>query len=308
MSTIKKFALTVDDLSERNYRLNLKIAQGISKAIIKYNNFVMDERIYEPVRYLTKPLHWAWIGGWLASIKANYIPNPFAKPGVYIITGEPGSGKSSLAMEIMYRMLISTGKGSYINTAIEVPRVDPKTYRKYLHHPRFEITDFFDDFKIKAYPNHYQFASMHIDEAHQVWQYRQNQSDDYMKTFKGFMEYAVGVRQYIGHIFMYTQMSKVDTQVMSLGAENFLEVKVKKGFNYNLWLENGKFEMTILGWDLMFYIMVGNGSGGWTRHDKYTTFLERSFDLNYFDTFNLRANLGSVTFDNRYKVERVKRT
>ena len=62
------------------------------------------------------------------------------------------------------------------------------------------------------------------------------------------MEYAVGVRHYIGHIFLYTQMDKVDTQLMSLGAKNFVEVQVKKGFNYDRWLDNGKFETTILGW------------------------------------------------------------
>lgn len=305
MSTIKKLALKVDALSDKNYKLNRKIAKGFSNLILSYNDFIMDERIYEPVRKLTKPLHWLWIGGWLASIKRGYDNDPFKKPGIYVVTGEPGSGKSSLAMEIMNRTLRRTGKGSYINTAIEVPRVDDKTFRLYLHHPRFEITDFFNNGEIVAYPNHYQFAGLHIDEAHMVWQYRVNQSEDYMKTFKPFMEYAVGVRHYIGHIFLYTQMDKVDTQLMSLGAKNFVEVQVKKGFNYDRWLDNGKFETTILGWDLTFYDMVSNGSGGWTRSNKYSVFLPRTFDLAYFDTYNLRAKLGEVKFDNRYQTTKV---
>ncbi|CDR31042.1 Zonular occludens toxin (Zot) [Acholeplasma oculi] len=307
MTVTKKLALTVDEISEFNYKLDRSITKGISKFILKYNDFVMDERIYEPVRRLTKPLHKIWIGAWLINLKKSYEDYPFNKPGVYICVGEPGSGKSSLAMEIMTRLLAKTGKGSYINTAIEIPRVDDKTFRKYLHHPRYEITDFFDKGEIVAYPNHFQFASMHIDEAHMLWNYRQNQSDDYMKTFKPFMKYAVGVRHYIKYIFLYTQMEKVDTQVMSLGNKNFFEVQVRKGFNYDLWLVNGRFETTILGWDLIFFNMQSNGSGGWIKHPYKQYFLPRTFDLQYFDTYNLRSGLGSVTFDNRFKTEVVKR-
>ncbi len=308
MSITNKLALKVDAFTDCHVKINRKIAHKISNWILKYNNFVMDERIYEKVRLLTKPLHWAWIGGWMQMVHNRYHEmDPFKKPGIYIITGEPGSGKSSLAMEIMHRTLIRTGKGSYINTAIEVPRVDEKTFRKYLHHPIYEITDFFDKGQIVAYPNHYLFAALHIDEAHRVWQYRENQSASYMDTFKPFMEYAVGVRHYIGHIYMYTQMEKVDTQVMSLGAKNFLEVQVKKGFNYNMWLVNGKFETTILGWNLLFYNMISNGSGGWTRYDTKTVFLPRTFDLEFFDTYNLRAMLKDVKFDNRYKTTEVSK-
>lgn len=305
MSTVKKLAIKVDAFTDAYNKFNRKIARKIANLILKYNNWVMDEKIYANIRKLTKPLHWAWIGGWLKWVKDSYYEmDPFKKPGIYIITGEPGSGKSSLAMEIMHRTLLRTGKGSYINTAIEVPRIDEKTYRLYLHHPLFEITDFFDKGKIVAYPNHFKFAAMHIDEAHRVWQYRENQSNSYMDTFKPFMEYAVGVRHYIGHIYIYTQMEKVDTQLMSLGANNILDVQVKKGFDYNLWLENGKFETTILGWNLTFFKATAS-SGGWNKTPVKTIFLPRTFDLKYFDTFNLRKGLKDVKFDNRYKTTEV---
>ena len=85
-----------------------------------------------------------------------------------------------------------------------------------------------------------------------------------MHTFKPFMDYAVGVRHYIGHIFVYTQMDKVDTKLMSLGANNVIDVQVKKGFNYKHWLNNGKFEETILGWNLTFF-KATNINGSWIK-------------------------------------------
>lgn len=292
-------ALKIDAIGDWNVTINRKIARWISKKLIRYTDYVMDESFYKKVRDMTAPLHWAWINKWLDSIKAKYDEDPFKKEGLYIITGLPGSGKSSLAAELMHRTFVRTGKGSYINTKIEVPRVDPNTFQKYVLHPQYEFTDFFDKKKIVAYPNHYQFAALHVDEIHRILQYRLNSSGEYMDLFTGFMEYAVGVRQYIGHIFAYTQMNKVDIQMLTL-AEALVEVNVRKGFDYQLWRETGKYQITILGWDLVFYKVEMSGVGGFTKYEYKRVFLERTMDLNYFNTMNLRDAAKNANFDNNY--------
>lgn len=302
---IKSMAIKIDGFADNNVAYNRRLARSISNKLIRYTDWVMQDHIYERFRRLTKPVHWLWIWGWMERAKAAYDEDPFRRPGVYIGTGEPGSGKSSLAMEIMHRMLKKTGKGSYINTAIEIPRVDEKTFEKYIFHPRYEITDFFRDFKIADYPNQFKFAALHIDEAHRVWQYRQNQSDQYMHSFKPFMDYAVGVRHYIGHIFLYTQMDKVDTQLMSLGSNNVFDVQVKKGFDYDNWMETGLFRNTILGWDLTFYKVIQK-DGSWNKIERFKTFYKRTFDLKFFNSLNLQDGLKHVTFDNRYKTKEVR--
>lgn len=299
-------ALKIDRISDFNVNLNKRIARGISKTLIRYSDWVMQDHIYSKVRQLTKPLHWSWINAWLDSIKASYNNDPFKEQGVYIVTGEPGSGKSSLAFEIMHRVYQKTGKGSYINTAIEVPRVDENTFQKYVINPRYQLTDFFNNGDIIMWPNEWAFGGFHIDEAHQVLQYRENQTTEYMKIFKGLIKYGVGIRHYIGHMFVYTQMDKVDTQLMALAQDGkILEVKVKKGFDYNYWMETGKFQITILGWDLTFYkAKLQNGS--WIKTPIFTTFYERTFDLKYFDTYNLKGARKDALFDNRYKVKEVR--
>lgn len=298
MTKLEKAAFKIDKLGDWNVSINRKIARFFAKKITRYNEFVMDEKIYKKIRDLTDPLHWVWINKWLSNLKKNWDENPFKKEGLYIITGLPGSGKSSLAAELMHRDLMRTGKGSYINTKIENPRIDEITRQKYLLHPRYEFTDFFNNREIVAYPNHYKFAALHIDEIHQILQYRNNSGNEYMNLFKGFMDYVVGVRQYIGHIYAYTQMNKVDIQMLTM-AEAIVEVQVKKGFDYELWRETGKMEITILGWNLIFY-KPEITSSGFTKTEYKRFFLERTMDLKYFNTMNLRDAAKSANFDNRY--------
>ena len=121
-----------------------------------------------------------------------------------------------------------------------------------------------------------------------------------MQTFGPFMDYAVGVRHYIGRIFIYTQMDKADTQLMSLARENILSVEKRMGFDYERWLKTGKFEITITGWDLTFKKATPNGSGGWNIKETHKVFYKRTFDMDLFDTFNLREDLVNAKFDNRH--------
>lgn len=300
----ENMALKIDDLGRKQDNFLRKITNKVINGLNAYSDFVLDEKVYAPIRKMTKPLHWTWIKGYLESLKKEQDEWPFKKPGVYICVGGPGAGKSSFAMQFAQYILDTTGKGSYINTAIELPRTD-ENGRRYKYHPQYEITDFFDDGEIKVYPNQYLYGSLQIDEAHRVWQYRENQSSEYMRSFKGFMSYAVGVRHYIKYIFLYTQMEKVDTQIMSL-SEKLFEIAVDKGFDYEHWMKTGQFKVTILGWWLQFFKLVSNGMGGHTRIQLDRVYIKRTFDLDYFNTYNLRDELKGKKMDNRYNVKEVR--
>lgn len=280
-----KLAKKLDSFIWYYSKILARIIKKLIKIINKYNKFIMRDDIYFTARKITKPLHWLWIFGWLAKLKQK-IEQPFTKPGVYIISGEPGAGKSSLAYQIMERDRLKNNKGSYINTAIEKPRVDYEKMKYYKYHQQYEITDFFKDNKIICYPNQYDFNAMHVDESHRIWNYRNNMQSDYKESFIPFMEYAVGVRHYIGRIFLYTQLDKVDTQLMSLGASNFYTVKKKLGFDYMHWYITGKFELTIKGWNIKEYVISDN-----KKKEIDSFFIDRTFDIEYFDTFNLRKDL-----------------
>ncbi len=289
--TIKRVILNLGNkIDALTWHYNYFLANLIKKIIKlfnKYNAFIMSDKVYSIGRTITRPLHWLWIWKWLDNLKRNYNRTFFQKPGLYIICGEPGAGKSSLAYEIMENDRFRNGKGSYINTEIEKERVDLKVKRYYKYHMNYEITEFFNNKEIVKYPNHFDYNALHVDEAHRIWNYRDNMTNDYKNTFMPFIEYAVGVRHYIGRIFLYTQLNKVDTQLMSLGASNYYTVKKKLGFDYERWLATGKFELTIKGWDIKEYKL--DDSGIKKEVDRF--FIERSFDIDYFDTFNLRKSI-----------------
>lgn len=297
---LEKIALKIVKIDKKITAVNRKIAGIFARGIMKYNDRVLQEDIYSKFRKSTAPFHWSWINKWVANLFKDTEAWPFTKPGLYICVGEPGAGKSSLMAEIAHRMYLKTGKGSYINTAMEKPRTCDLTGRRYVLHPRYDISDFFWDRKIVLWPNQYLYCALHVDEAHIVWNPRENNSNFYNNTFIPFMRYAVGVRHYIGHMFMYTQMDKVDTQANQLGQENMFTVQVKKGFDYPHWLDTGEFRYTILGWDIDFFYFTGGGD----KNIYKSVYIERTFNLDYFDTYNLREELKNAKMDNRFSIER----
>lgn len=300
---LEKTALSITDLSDKILKTNRKLASKFAKGLIKYSDYVLDEKIYWHFRNKTSPYHWLWIYSYLNSLKKEIDVWPFDEPGFYIGVGEPGGGKSSLMSEIMHRFRIKTGKGSYVNVAVEKPRTCEKTGRQYIYNPLYKMSDFFGDKGIHTFPNQYQFATFQIDEIIREWNRRNNSSNAYNTTFMGFMKYAPGVRHFIGHIFGWSQLEEVDSQMLSLGANKLFEVRVKKGFDYELWLLNGEWNYTILGWHVQFFKLSKSG----IRTDTDYYYVKRTFDLKYFDSLNLRKELDSAKIDNRFKIEKERR-
>lgn len=295
---IEKISNKIIKLNDAVIKGNRKIASKLSKGLIKYSDAVLDESIYFNFRNKTAPFHWLWINSYMNSLKKKSSDWPFKDPGLYIGAGGPGAGKSSLMSEIMWRLYVETGKGSYVNVKVEKPRLDLKTGRRFILNPIYEMSDFFDDKKIKVYPNQYNFASLQVDEAHRLWNRRYNMSGDYNKTFGGFMSYSVGVRHFIKYIFLWTQLEEVDTQLHSLGKHNLFEPRVDKGFDYEHWLQTGEWNYTILGWHVQFFEITASGN----RIDKDYYYIKRTFDLDYFDSLNLQEELQAAKIDNKHTI------
>lgn len=300
---MQKAAYGIVKVSDKLGTINRGIAKAMSKGLIKYSDTVLDESIYWHFRNKTAPYHWLWINSYLSNLKKQLDEWPFAKPGLYVGVSDPGGGKSSLMSEVMWRAYVMTGKGSLVNVNVEKPRYDETSGRRYKLNALYDMKDFFNDKDIKIYPNQYQFATMQVDEAHRLWNRRYNSSNDYNSTFGGFMKYAVGVRHFIGQIFMWTQLEEVDTQINSLAANNFFEVEVKKGFDYDYWLLTGEWNNTILGWHVQFFKLSKTG----VRTDTHYHYIKRTFDINYFDSLNLQEELKQAKIDNRHKITREKK-
>ncbi|VEU81347.1 hypothetical protein [Haploplasma axanthum] len=75
--------------------------------------------VWRLARYLTFPLHWIWILAYKESKKKKYDSNLFDIPGLQIISGNTGAGKTSLVYEIIERYRILFGKPWYINSDFE---------------------------------------------------------------------------------------------------------------------------------------------------------------------------------------------
>lgn len=299
---MEELAHNIVNFSDKILNRNRKVAGKIARGLIKYSDYVLDENIYWHFRNKTAPWHWLWINSYLNSLKKQIDVWPFEEPGFYIGVGAPGAGKSSLMFEIMHRFRVKTGKGSYVNVNVEKPRTCEKTGRQYIYNPMYEMSDFFGDKGIHTYPNQYQFATLQIDEIIREWNRRMNSSNKYNETFMGFMKYAPGVRHFIGHIFGWSQLAEVDSQMLSLGADKMFEVKCRKGFDYDWWLLTGEWNYTILGWHIQFFTL--NKSG--VRLDTDYHYIQRTCDLRYFDSLNLRQELEGAKMDNRYKIEKEK--
>jgi hydroxymethylpyrimidine pyrophosphatase-like HAD family hydrolase len=292
---IKKIADNIDALSTTNRKFNQKLTNRLVPLIKRYNKLMMSEDVYQRARVLTKPLNKIWVNSWLNSLSKHIDDNPFKEPGVYIGTGGTGAGKSSLAFELMERWRLKTGKGSYVTTKLEKPRFDERVGRHYVYHNLKPLNYFFHK-KIKVRPNHHKYASMQIDEAHFDLNYRKNGSNEYNDIFIPLQKYAIGVRHTIKYIFLWTQMRKVDTQLMAL-AKKVFDVQVHKGFNYQEWMENGVFKITILGWWVTFYKLIPNGNNSFNRYEVGKYYIERTCDLTYFDTFNLENSMNDIPMD-----------
>lgn len=279
--------------------LEQKITFFANKTIELIVDFIekyKDEKYYKKLRYLTFPWHFIWILIWKNSITPTET-NRFDEPGLKIIKGKPGCGKSSLAFEIAERSRILFNKPYYINTKLEKPRFSQQYSCRFVYHNVYSFSDFWNDRRMLKQPNHLIYGGMFIDESHKELNYRLNGTTDYNDKFLPFMEYAVLVRQKIKHIILITQMDKVDIQLMQLAIFTCVP-RVDIGFDYPDWLmETGIFRLNILGWYLDFYEVKTEGPNIIETLVESTYMKNKYADMDYFDTYSMAGAFEHLPMD-----------
>lgn len=251
---------------------------------------------YKLIRFITFPWHYIWILYWYINHRKKVEKLIYDDPGIHIIIGPPGCGKSSLMFYLAERLRILSGKTSYINSEIEKPRLSEDKQYKYTYHKLYAFTDFFDDRRLIKEPNHHVYASLMIDEAHRILNYRENSSSDYNDRFIPFIKYSVLVRKNIKKIYMSTQMGKVDTQLMSL-AKTITQPRVKIGFDYKNWLvKDGLYRLTIKGFYIDQYGLDINGEK--TQKPINSFYIRNEFaDFDYFETMAMNDAYAHIQMD-----------
>lgn len=244
---------------------------------------IVDNPFFKLVRYLTFPSHFIWIIAYLLLRLHKEDTLLYDKPGVHIIVGPPGCGKSSLMYMLAERLREKTGKPALINSDLEKPRLSEEGGYKFKYHMVYNFTQFWRDRKMVEMPNHHIASSLHIDEGHRILNYRENGSTEYNDKFKPFMDYAVLVRKYIGKIYFSTQMGKVDIQLMHL-AQSLTQPRVDIGFDYPDWIkETGAFRFRIKGFYIDQYSIDAMGEKS-AKPIKSFYIRNEWADFDYFET------------------------
>lgn len=248
----------------------------------KSGKFTSTE-FYKKIRYLTFPFHWIWIISWMISKLGERDNFLFDKPGLFVIIGPPGCGKSSFVFMLIERLFKLFGKTSYINAANEKPRLSEDKSYKYLRYIIYSFTQFWNNRRTLEVPNHHIAESLVVEEGHRILNPRENNTTEYNDKFVPFMKYVVLVRKYIKRIFFITQVGKVDTQLMQL-AQAIVQPRIDIGFDYSDWMiETGAFRFKILGFFVDIYTMDSNGEK--SQKPTKSIYIKNEWaDFDYFDT------------------------
>lgn len=248
----------------------------------KSGKFISTD-FYKKIRYLTFPWHWIWIIAWMISKLKDKREFIFDKPGVHIVIGPPGCGKSSFVFMLMERIYTLFHKTCYINAANEKPRLSENGLYKYLRYILYEFTQFWSNRRTLETPNHIIAEALVIEEGHRILNYRENGTTEYNDKFIPFIKYAVLVRKYIKRIFFITQMGKVDTQLMSL-AQTIVQPRIDIGFDYQDWMvETGAFRFKIIGFYVDIFALDVNGEK--SQKPIKSIYIKNEWaDFDYFDT------------------------
>ena len=281
----EQIALKIDHIYSSIYKKVSDMVVSIYKLSLSYKSFILDEDVYKGFRYLSYPWHWVIIWAWIYSMR-SYERILFDEEGFQIISGNTGSGKTSLTYAVIERDRMINHKPWYINSPFEKPREDLERGIKYLYHKQYRFTDFWSNWKMHALPNHKRYGGIVIDEMHRELDYRMTMTREYKSKFNPFRDYAVVVRHYIKKIIATTQMERVDKQLMQL-AKYFHVVRINIGFDYEDWLvETGAFKFKILGWYVDSYTIDSLSEGDKILFRSWY-FKNDWADFDYYDTYSM---------------------
>lgn len=215
-----------------------------------YNWFAI--KLYAVARWTTIPLNKLWIIGYIKNLNKTIGHDFLDEEGVQYVTGPPGCGKSSLMYAKSKDYACISGKASYITTNMEKPKFSREGW--YVHNRVFNLEEFFNNGEqIKQFDSKH-FNAVILDEMHLLNNNRKNREKKYNEVFLPLINSFVLMRHYnLEHILIASQIYKNDIQLMAI-LKYYHKVKVKKGFDYYKWLVDGKFKITVLGWNIKTFV------------------------------------------------------
>ncbi len=290
---------TFDKINDLFVKIQDKLAVAIDKMASAFSAFILSKPIYKLYRLVSFPWHFIAILIYklYKKLKSRGILI-YDRPGIHIIFGVPGSGKSSLSYELIERIRLETKlKPSYINYPFEKHRLSEDGSYIYRYHNLYAFEDYFNYNIMRKRFNDTMFGSIVIDEAHGIFNARYNKTREYNQSFRPFIEYSTKIRQNMGQIFMLTQMGKMDIQIMML-ATSITEVSIDIGFDYPDWLlETGLFRFKPLGWKITQYVIDSFGNIEHKKGRKKFYVKNEYANMDYFDSFATRGDYDHVPLD-----------
>lgn len=289
----------IDRITNVIIKIQARIAESIDQVASVFSAFILNKTFYKIYRFLTFPWHFIAIIIYkiYKKIKARRMLI-YDRPGVHIIFGVPGAGKSSLVYELIERIRLETKmKPSYINYPFEKFRTAEDGSYIYRYHNLYKFEDYFNYNIMRLRFNDKLFGSIVIDEAHSIFNARYNKTREYNQSFRPFIEYTTKIRQNMGQIFMLTQMGRMDVQIMMLAA-TLTEVEIDIGFDYPDWLLNsGIFRFKPLGWKITQY-NIDSFANIEQRRGRKKFYIKNTYaDMDYFDSFATRGDYDHVPMD-----------
>lgn len=300
MTLTQKLLSLSEQFSKYMTNFSSSLAYKQKNISVNYSKFILSETFYKKARYLTFPWHWIVIVAWI--LTRNQVKRiPFDEPGVQILSGGPGAGKTSCAYEIIERDRYINHKPWYINTPFEKPRIDKEAGIKFRYHPLFNFEDFWSERKTHKIPNHIRYGGMVIDEIHRILNPRYNNTTDYNDKYEPFSDYAVVIRHYIKRIIATTQMNRVDIQLEQL-ARFFHRVRIDIGFDYEDWLvDTGIFRFKPLGWYVETFTVDASGRDSIKVPYKSWYFPQQYANMDYYDTYSMSGAYNHIKMDRPFR-------
>jgi hypothetical protein len=274
----------------------------------KYEKFLIEKSLF--ARVSTMPTNY-YLYRMLKKLKKSNV-DPLLFNGVHFITALMGGGKSSLIYDVIEEIRRNTGKSSYVNADFEKIKYDDVAEKSYLHHQKFELTEFFDMSNIKKNDEetgqikisqkkkfNRNFDSIVLDEWLSEMNHRNNKKSDYNNIFLALMNMIAHMRhQKMKRIFVLSQMSTTDVQLMTMFS--FIhEIQVDLDCTYLDWIKTGSLSKKIKGWWISTYAKPTNKK--YQNKDEMVLikkyYRKATADFTYFDTFSMASRYDNLPED-----------
>lgn len=257
----------------------------------KYYNLI--EPYFEFARKSTVYLNWPYF--WWLKKRLRTGGNVLYADGVHFFVALQGGGKSSIAFHLISDILKRTGKSAYVNANFEKHRYDPIKKQHYKYFQFFKLLEFFDmsvklddpDIEVTQLKRfNSNFDTIVLDEWLTEMNHRMNKTKEYNNVFMALLNMIAHMRhQGMRRIYVLSQIDNTDIQLLSM-FKYIHELEIDLDIPYAEWIESGKLEKHIMGWDVWTYGVSRNKKA--QRTDKVLVkkqYVKNTTDFEHFDTY-----------------------